>query len=150
VPCLPFCGPDHGFLMLPPVGAGVWLEFEAGDPASPIWTGCLPETEVGPGSGPDDVMVAGAGGHRLVLGGSGGEVSLLHSSGSTVRFEAGGDVTVTATSKVRASAAAVEVTAGIVTIDAGVVRVSGVLQCDTVVATSVVAASYTPGAGNIW
>jgi hypothetical protein len=27
---------------------------------------------------------------------------------------------------------------------------SGVLKCDTLVANSVVASSYTPGAGNIW
>ena len=26
--------------MLPPVGAGVWVEFEAGDPSYPIWAGC--------------------------------------------------------------------------------------------------------------
>lgn len=34
-PCLP-CARDHGLVMLPPVGTGVWIEFEAGDPESPI------------------------------------------------------------------------------------------------------------------
>ena len=34
--------------------------------------------------------------------------------------------------------------------NAGLARFSGVLQCDTLVANSVIATSYSPGAGNIW
>ncbi len=26
---------------VPPIGAGVWVEFEQGDPDCPIWTGCF-------------------------------------------------------------------------------------------------------------
>ena len=33
-------GPPMGAHFLPPIGAGVWIEFEQGDPARPIWTGC--------------------------------------------------------------------------------------------------------------
>lgn len=29
-----------GVYMVPPIGAGVWVEFEQGDPTFPIWTGC--------------------------------------------------------------------------------------------------------------
>ncbi len=29
-----------GFFALPSVGAGVWIEFEHGDPDYPIWVGC--------------------------------------------------------------------------------------------------------------
>jgi uncharacterized protein involved in type VI secretion and phage assembly len=29
-----------GAYMVPPIGAGVWVEFEQGDPERPIWTGC--------------------------------------------------------------------------------------------------------------
>lgn len=39
LPCVPLAGPNAGFLMLPAIGASVWVEFEAGDPARPIWTG---------------------------------------------------------------------------------------------------------------
>ncbi|MCW3475301.1 phage baseplate assembly protein V [Limobrevibacterium gyesilva] len=39
-PCVPYAGDSVGFFALPPVGAGVWVEFEAGDPSYPIWTGC--------------------------------------------------------------------------------------------------------------
>ena len=33
---------------------------------------------------------------------------------------------------------------------AEVVRLSGVLQADTVITNTIVAGTYTPGAGNIW
>ncbi len=39
-PCVPYAGPQVGFLMLPDLGAGVWIEFEGGDVSLPIWTGC--------------------------------------------------------------------------------------------------------------
>jgi hypothetical protein len=39
MPSVPFAGPGAGFVALPPVGAGVWIEFEQGDPSYPIWTG---------------------------------------------------------------------------------------------------------------
>jgi len=40
MPCLPVAGPLMGVFTVPPVGAGVWVEFERGDPEYPIWTGC--------------------------------------------------------------------------------------------------------------
>ena len=42
-PCVPLAGPTGppmGVYMVPPIGAGVWAEFERGDPSYPIWTGC--------------------------------------------------------------------------------------------------------------
>ncbi len=42
-PCVPLAGPSGppmGVYMVPPIGAGVWVEFERGDPSSPIWVGC--------------------------------------------------------------------------------------------------------------
>jgi uncharacterized protein involved in type VI secretion and phage assembly len=33
-------GLPMGAYMVPPIGAGVWVEFEQGDPGKPIWTGC--------------------------------------------------------------------------------------------------------------
>ena len=38
--CVPYAGPQVGFVMLPEVGSGVWIEFEGGDVSFPIWTGC--------------------------------------------------------------------------------------------------------------
>ncbi len=39
LPCAPYAGTGAGQFMIPPVGAGVWIEFEAGDVSRPIWTG---------------------------------------------------------------------------------------------------------------
>ncbi len=38
-PCAPFGGDGMGMFCLPKVGAGVWIEFEHGDPDYPIYTG---------------------------------------------------------------------------------------------------------------
>jgi hypothetical protein len=41
--CVPLAGPTGppmGVYMIPPIGAGVWVEFENGDPVYPIWVGC--------------------------------------------------------------------------------------------------------------
>jgi uncharacterized protein involved in type VI secretion and phage assembly len=37
--CVPFAGSGVGFFMMPDAGTMVWVEFEAGDPNFPIWTG---------------------------------------------------------------------------------------------------------------
>ena len=39
MPCVPVAGPQMGVYVLPLIGAGVWIEFEGGDPDHPIWTG---------------------------------------------------------------------------------------------------------------
>ncbi len=39
-PCVPYAGTTSGLFAIPPIGAGVWIEFEAGDPSRPVWTGC--------------------------------------------------------------------------------------------------------------
>jgi len=39
MPCAPFAGPQVGLFVVPPMGANVWVEFEGGDPNSPIWCG---------------------------------------------------------------------------------------------------------------
>ena len=41
MPCLPVGGIQMGFFSVPLIGAGVWIEFEQGDPDYPIWTGCF-------------------------------------------------------------------------------------------------------------
>jgi uncharacterized protein involved in type VI secretion and phage assembly len=37
--CVPFAGIQAGLWSVPPIGAGVWVEFEQGDPDYPVWTG---------------------------------------------------------------------------------------------------------------
>ncbi len=82
LPSVPFAGAGHGLVLLPEVDDGVWIEFEAGDPSRPIWTGCwwarneLPE----PG-GTDTRVLVTSGGHKLILDDQENKVQLLHSRG---------------------------------------------------------------------
>src|SRR5262245_7732109 len=42
-PCVPLAGPTGppmGSYFVPPIGAGIWVEFEQGDVNHPIWVGC--------------------------------------------------------------------------------------------------------------
>jgi uncharacterized protein involved in type VI secretion and phage assembly len=41
MPSVPVAGIQTGMVAVPPVGAGVWVEFEQGDPDYPIWSGCF-------------------------------------------------------------------------------------------------------------
>jgi uncharacterized protein involved in type VI secretion and phage assembly len=40
LPCFPISGKQMGAYMIPQIGAGVWVEFEQGNPDYPIWSGC--------------------------------------------------------------------------------------------------------------
>ena len=39
MPCVSIAGKQSGVYVVPQIGAGVWIEFEQGDPDYPIWTG---------------------------------------------------------------------------------------------------------------
>lgn len=59
-------------------------------------------------------------------------------------------IDVAAPATLRLEAGTVRTVAAMVQNNAAMVENSGVLRCETLIATSVVAASYTPGAGNVW
>lgn len=50
LPCTPFAGPEVGFYAVPPIGANVWIEFEAGNLNYPIWTGGFWTQDASPSS----------------------------------------------------------------------------------------------------
>jgi uncharacterized protein involved in type VI secretion and phage assembly len=150
LPCVPYAEPGVGLSMLPRIGADVWIEFEEGDASRPIWSGFLWDSPMARPPTADDVVLTTGGGHRVVLGDSGNEVTVSHPSGSTVKLDATGGIELSASATIRLTASKVEVRAGSIELEAGMAETSGVLKCDTLVANSVVASSYTPGAGNIW
>lgn len=41
IPCVPYAGNGVGLHTIPPIGANVWVEFEAGSLRHPIWVGCF-------------------------------------------------------------------------------------------------------------
>jgi uncharacterized protein involved in type VI secretion and phage assembly len=150
LPCLPYAHPGVGLAVLPPVGADVFVEFQNGDPTQPILTGFLWDSSQGPPPTADNVVLRTGAGHRLVLSDSGNEITLTHPAGSSVKLDASGAIEVSASSTVRVAASKVEVEAGMIELNAGMVEASGVVKCETLQATNVIASSYTPGAGNIW
>lgn len=71
-PCFPFGGAGMGFFALPKTGAGVWIEFEHGDPDYPIWSGCwygavsdVPSDVLAPPY--KKVLIETEGGHKIIL-----------------------------------------------------------------------------------
>ena len=88
------------------------------------------------------------GGLEIHLDDAAGRVTIA-GQGSTIRIDSTG-ITIQAAAQVDIEAAQMKVSAGMVEVDAGMSKFSGVVQCDTLIANSVGAASYTPGAGNVW
>ncbi|WP_431819299.1 phage baseplate assembly protein V [Burkholderia sp. F1] len=39
MPCVPFAGKQMGAFVVPQRGAGIWMQYEGGDPDSPVWIG---------------------------------------------------------------------------------------------------------------
>jgi uncharacterized protein involved in type VI secretion and phage assembly len=95
LPATPFAGPGHGLVLIPEVGDGVWIEFEAGDPSRPIWTGGWwgPNELPAPGDVQVRALVTTAG-HKFVLNDKDKEIQLLHSGGAELKMT-DNDITLT-------------------------------------------------------
>jgi uncharacterized protein involved in type VI secretion and phage assembly len=48
LPSAPYGGNGVGIFFIPPISANVWIEFEAGNPEAPIWSGCFWDTGEAP------------------------------------------------------------------------------------------------------
>jgi phage baseplate assembly protein V len=142
-------GDERGTWFVPDAGDEVLVAFANGDRRSPVVVGALwSSTQRPPESKPDRALIRTKHGATVVLddGAGGIEVSDLH--GNTVKLAADG-VTVTSASRLRVKASIVEIEAGTLKVDAAVSEFSGLVQCDTLAAESVITSSRTPGAGNV-
>ena len=99
--------------------------------------------------GQEKLILETPGGQKVTLKDGPGAVEIEDSNGNSIKLESAG-ITVTASAKVTVNASQVAISAGMVTVDAGMSKFCGVVQADTVISNSVISASYTPGAGNIW
>jgi uncharacterized protein involved in type VI secretion and phage assembly len=94
MPCLPIAGKQMGTHMIPQVGAGVWIEFEQGDPDRPIWVGGYwgsaaeipPLALAGNPASPSIVLQTGAQNALVIsdLPGPTGGIMLRSTSGATL------------------------------------------------------------------
>ena len=148
-------GSKRGTWFIPDVDDEVLVSFEAGDPRRPYVVGALwngkdspPLSMDGAGKnskkqicsrngvkvtlddtdGQETLTLETPGGQKMTLKDGPGSVQIEDSNGNSVKLDS----------------------AGMVKVDAGMTKFSGVVQCDTLISNSVVSASYTPGAGNIW
>ena len=171
-----FGGNNRGSWFIPDVDDEVLVAFEHGDPRRPyvlggLWNGrdSAPASMDGAGNnyqkvlrsrngvkvtlddqdGQEKLVLETPGGQKVTLKDGPGAVIIEDSNGNSVKLEAAG-ITVTASTKVTVNASQVAVSAGMVTVDAGMSKFSGVVKADTVICNSIISASYTPGAGNIW
>ena len=169
-----FAGNNRGSWFIPDVGDEVLVAFEHGDPARPyvlggLWNGSDSPPQRADSSnnkkvmrsrngvkvtfddqqGQETLILETPGGQKVTLKDGPGNIQIEDSNGNSVKLEAAG-ITVTAAAKLTVNAPMVAVSAGMVKVDAGMSRFSGVVMADTVIANSVISASYTPGAGNIW
>ena len=99
--------------------------------------------------GSPQISLTTPGGVTVELRRPGGGKLTCRAQGSTITVDGAG-VSVRTGATVAVDAGQVEVTAGSVRSRPGTATFSGVVQCNTLIATTVMASTYTPGAGNVW
>ncbi|MBZ5524717.1 MAG: phage baseplate assembly protein V [Acidobacteriia bacterium] len=169
-------GNNRGTWFIPDVNDEVLVIFLGGDPRNPCVIGGLwngqdqpPQSMDGAGKnyikkirsrngvqvtlddtdGQEQMILETPAGQKVTLHDGPGSITVEDSNGNSVKLEPAG-VTVTASAKVTVNASTAEISAGMLTVNAGMSKFSGVVQADTVITNSIISASYTPGAGNIW
>lgn len=167
-------GGDRGTWFIPEPNDEVILAFEGGSPWSPIILGAVwngvdqpPESmdsnnnirSITSRSGIrvsfDDTdggvafTVETPGGQTVKCSDTPATIDVSDSNGNQVTLDASG-ILLSTGSKVTINATLLEVSASMVTVNAGMSRFSGVVQSDTNITNTTVSATYTPGAGNIW
>ncbi len=98
--------------------------------------------------GNESIRLDTPGGQHVSLHDGSGSLSLSDGNGNRIRLDPAG-LTVEAAARLRINSGTVELGAGLVQVDTGMARFNGVVQCDTLIANSVISASYTPGQGNL-
>jgi uncharacterized protein involved in type VI secretion and phage assembly len=167
---------DTAVWFVPDIGNEVLVVFEGGDPSKPYVIGALwngqstpPKSMDADGKNPikaihsrnglsltlDDTdweqtfTMRTPGGQKITLTDRDHLIEIADSNGNSIELGASA-ITITAAARVTVSASVVEVSAGMLTVNASLSKFSGVVQADTLITNSVISASYTPGAGNIW
>jgi hypothetical protein len=59
-------------------------------------------------------------------------------------------VKITAPGQVEVQGSTIKLSAGMVTVDTALASFSGMISCNTLQASTLISATYTPGAGNVW
>lgn len=171
-----FAGDNYGAYLIPDKDEIVLVVFAGQDARHPVvvgsvWTGATNAPETVGGEHVDRWTLTGKNGTRIAIveqsaGSETVEISTPNGATATLTDEAGGKielvvgtnrltmdtsgVTIDTSGNLTVNASQVSVTASMVTVSSGFSSFSGVVQCDSLITNSVISASYTPGAGNVW
>ena len=169
-------GNNQGSWFIPDVGVEVLLIFLGGDPRQPCVIGALwngqdapPQSMDSAGQnnikklrsrdgvaitlddtqGSEAMTLETPGGNKIVIQDGPGSITLSDSNGNSIKLDSSG-ITLNTTAQITMSASQTQVTSGLVTVNAGMSQFNGATNHDSIMTNSIVSASYTPGAGNIW
>jgi uncharacterized protein involved in type VI secretion and phage assembly len=169
-------GNNRGSWFIPDVDDEVLVAFECGDPRRPYVIGCLwngkdspPDSMDGGGqnnrkvlcsrngvkvtlddsTGQEKLILETPGGQKVTLKDGPGTIEMMDSNGNSIKLEPSG-ITINAAAKLSITASVVDISASMVSVSAGTSQFSGMVIANAVQTPSVIGATYTPGAGNIW
>jgi uncharacterized protein involved in type VI secretion and phage assembly len=168
-------GNNRGSWFLPDEGDEVLVMFEAGDPQRPYIIGALWNGQDSPpesaeqsnnkkvlrsrngvkitmddADGSENLILETPGGHTLTMTDGETAIRIEDSSGNTVRMETSG-ITVDANgTTIELNASGVTISASMLTVNAGTSVFNGLVRATTVQCDTIIASTYTPGAGNVW
>lgn len=176
---VPFAGSSRGAFFIPDVGDEVLVIYLGGDSRYPVVIGGLwngqdkaPDQFGGSGDSVDRWTITGKKGTKIAiiedssgptiqfttpgqLSGkmtdSDGSIEFTDANQTSIKIDSSG-VTINApTAEVQVTAASsMSITAPQLNVNAAMATFSGIVQCQVMQATTVVATTYTPGAGNVW
>ena len=112
MPCVPYAGPQVGFIMLPEIGSGVWIEFEGGDVSYPIWVGQYWHSGDVPSQASATVksIIASAG--SIAMDDDAGSITITDAQQNTVTLDSSGVTSTSGSSQVAIGASGVSVNNG--------------------------------------
>jgi uncharacterized protein involved in type VI secretion and phage assembly len=176
---VPFAGDNRGAFLIPDVGDEVLVVYLSGDSRYPVviggmWNGhdTAPDSFGGSGDSVDRWTITGKAGTKIAIiedstgptiqfttpgqltgkmTDSDGSIEFSDVNQTSIKIDSSG-VTINApTAEVQVTAASsMSITAPQVSVNAAMATFSGIVQCQVMQATTVVATTYTPGAGNVW
>ncbi|TGX53690.1 hypothetical protein E5A73_12805 [Sphingomonas gei] len=173
---VPFAGDNYGAFFIPDVGCEVIVQFLAGDTANPIvigtlWNGATGIPETLPGNAVDRWAICGKNGTRIAIveesagqemveieTPAGAKATLTDQAGGSIKLQVAGNtiemgtsgISIQTSSQCKVQASSVTVTASSVSVNTGMATFSQTIQCNTLIASSVVSANYSQGTGNVW
>ena len=99
--------------------------------------------------GMETLVIETSSGQQITLETSPASILIEDGNGNSIRMDATG-IALTTSEKLTIIASEMEISAGKLTVNAGLTNLSGVVRADTVQANTVIATNIVQGSGNLW